>query len=96
MRSSRQIYNQLKASAQRRGIPFSLTLSELNEITIPITCPILGIPIRFNRKQQDDSISFDRIDSSRGYEIDNIQIISWRANRAKNNLTQEELNKFFK
>lgn len=71
---------------------FSLTLSDLNNLTFPITCPILGIPLKFNRgKMQDDSYSFDRIDSSKGYEINNIQVISWRANRLKNNATLTEL-----
>lgn len=83
---TKELYNRLKASAKKRNISFSLTLSEINELTFPITCPILGIPLRFNKgKAQDDSISIDRIDSQRGYEIDNIVVISWKANRLKNN-----------
>lgn len=88
------IYNRLKASAKRRNIPFDLKLTDLHIIGIPITCPILGIPIKFNRgTMQDNSVSFDRIDSSKGYELDNIQVISWRANKLKNNATEEELKK---
>ena len=61
----------------------------------PITCPILGIPLVWNRgKPEDNSVSFDRIDSSLGYTFDNLQIMSVKANRAKNNLTDEELQKF--
>ena len=37
------------------------------------------------------SPSIDRIDSTKGYTKDNIQIISWRANRIKNDSTPEEL-----
>lgn len=92
-KSIKSLYNSLKSSAKKRGIPFSLTIPELNNLTFYITCPVLGIPIKFNRKQQDDSISIDRIDSERGYEIDNIIVVSWRANRAKSNLTKEELEK---
>lgn len=93
----KQIYNSLKASAKKRNIDFNLSLSDLNNLTFPITCPILGIPLRYNKGQaQDDSISIDRIDSSRGYEIDNIVVISWRANRLKNNATSEELEKISK
>lgn len=92
-RSIRLLYNSLKSSAKKRGIPFTLTIPELNNLTFYITCPVLGIPIKFNRKQQDDSISIDRIDSDRGYEIDNIVVISWKANRLKSNASLEEMRK---
>lgn len=92
-RSIRLLYNSLKSSAKKRGIHFTLTIPELNNLTFPITCPILGIPLRFNREQQDDSISIDRIDSDRGYEIDNIIVISWKANRLKSNASLEEMRK---
>lgn len=89
----KQLYNSLKNSAKKRGIPFSLTLTDLNNLTFPVTCPILGIPIKFNNKQQDDSISIDRIDSSLGYQIDNIIVISWKANRLKSDASISDLNK---
>jgi len=89
------IYNRLKQSAKKRNIEFSLTLSELNNISYPITCPVLGIPLRWNTgKPFDDSYSFDRVDSSKGYTIDNLQIISYLANKCKNNLTDEQMKKF--
>jgi len=92
---SKEIWKRLKQSAKKRGIEFDLKLTELNEMSFPITCPILGIPLKWNRGQpQDNSYSFDRIDSSRGYSIDNLQILSFKANRAKNNLSIEELKKF--
>ena len=86
------IYNRLKQSAKSRNIPFDLTITQLNDLTFPISCPILGMPLKFNRERmQDDSYSIDRIDSTQGYTIDNIRVISWRANRLKNNATNEEL-----
>jgi hypothetical protein len=88
------IYNRLKGSAKSRGIPFNLSITDLNNLTYPITCPILGIPIRFNRnKAEENSISIDRIDSSKGYEIDNIIVVSLKANKLKSNATKEELQK---
>lgn len=88
------IYNRLKSSAKKRDIPFDLTITELNNLTFPITCPVLGIALKFNRGQlQDDSYSIDRIDSTLGYTIDNIEVISWRANRLKNDGTTTELQK---
>lgn len=63
-------------------------------MSFPITCPILGIPLKFNRgTTEDNSYSFDRIDSTKGYVIDNLIIVSWKANRLKNNATTEELEK---
>lgn len=86
------IYNRLKLSAKKRNIPFELTLTDLNNLSFPITCPILNIPLTFNRGQaQDNSYSIDRIDSSKGYTIDNIVVISLKANKLKNNATSNEL-----
>jgi hypothetical protein len=88
------LWSQLKASAKKRNIPFNLKPTDIDEIGIPITCPILGMPLSFNRRKvQDDSISFDRIDSSKGYSIDNLIVISYRANKIKTNATLEELKK---
>lgn len=88
------LYNRLKSSAKKRGIPFSLEKIDLFYLSFPITCPILGMPLKFNRgKQEANSYSFDRIDSNKGYEIDNIVVVSWQANRLKNNATLEELEK---
>jgi hypothetical protein len=88
----KQQYNRLKASALSRGIYFDLTASDLNELSYPITCPILGIPLKCNAgKADDNSYSIDRIDNSLGYTIDNIQVISLRANKLKSDATVEEL-----
>lgn len=89
---TRKIYTRLKSSAKKRNIDFNLSLTDLNNLSFPLTCPILGIPLKFNNGQlQDNSYSIDRIDSSKGYEIDNIIVISWKANRLKNNATNTEL-----
>lgn len=86
------IYNRLKQSAKKRGINFTLISTDILHLDLPITCPILGIPLQYNiGTMEDNSYSIDRIDSSRGYEPDNIQVISLKANRAKNNLTEKEL-----
>jgi hypothetical protein len=90
------IHNQLKMSAKKRGIYFDLNMVDLYNISIPITCPILGLPIYFNTGSvQDNSISFDRIDNSKGYSIDNLHIISYRANRLKSDATLEELRQIY-
>lgn len=86
------LWSQLKSSAKKRGISFELSPVDIDAVGIPITCPILGIPLYFHRDRvQDDSISFDRIDSSKGYSVDNLVVISYRANKIKSDATLDEL-----
>lgn len=88
------LWRNLKHSAEKRGIEFDLDIADLEIIGIPITCPILGIPLHFHTgKVQDDSISFDRIDPTNGYKVDNLIVISYRANKLKSDASLEELQK---
>jgi len=88
----KQLYSQLKNGAKKRDIPFNLSVSDLNNISFPITCPVLGIPLTFNSgTPKDNSYSVDRIDSTKGYEPDNIVIVSNRANILKSNATIDEM-----
>lgn len=81
--------SQAKRRAAAKGLEFSLTK---DDIIIPDLCPVLGIPIsRSVEYHSDGSPSIDRVDSSKGYTKDNIVIISWRANRLKNDATADEL-----
>ena len=91
------IINRLKQSAKKRGIEFSLTTLDLDEIGIPISCPILGMPLKWNNGQaEDDSYSIDRIDSSKPYTKDNIQFVSRNINYAKHSLSHEQMLEFLK
>lgn len=59
----------------------------------PSHCPILGLELAYESSfdtKQENSVSFDRIDSTKGYIKGNVHIISWRANRIKNDGTAEE------
>lgn len=91
---AKTLYNRLKSSAKKRNIVFTLTMSDIYYLSMPLTCPILDIPLQYHRgTPQDNSYSVDRIDSALGYEPDNIWVISYKANRSKNNLTADELKK---
>jgi hypothetical protein len=82
----------LRSSAKKRGIEFDLDVTDLNRLGFPISCPILGMPLKFNNgKPKDNSYSVDRIDSNIGYTPDNIVIISYKANRLKSDATLIEL-----
>lgn len=87
------IYNRLKSSAKKRDIPFTVTKTELWDIDVPLTCPILGIPLKvdLNRGLKDNSISYDRLDNSKGYEKDNLIVVSYRANRLKSDASLQEM-----
>lgn len=91
----RRMLNAAKGRALKKGIQFEL---QVEDIHIPLSCPILGIPIFFNKwtgvsGAKPDSISLDRIDSSKGYTKDNIMIISWKANNLKSNGSITDLEK---
>jgi hypothetical protein len=84
----------LRAARRRatvRGLPFHLSRSD---IVIPKYCPVLGIPLARSSGQRgpsDNSPTLDRLDNDRGYIPGNIVIMSYRANRAKSDLTSYDL-----
>lgn len=84
------LYESARDRAKIKGIEFTITI---DDIIIPDTCPVLGIPLKTNKLGTDisSSPSIDRIDNSKGYIKDNIAIISHRANTLKNDGTIEEL-----
>lgn len=83
------LLKQAKKRAKDKGLEFSLTLED---IKIPQRCPIMDEILQYIPGGYSDySPSIDRIDSSRGYTKDNIQIISSIANRMKWNATKEQL-----
>jgi len=92
-------YRQAKSRAKKKGLEFSITFEEMLSKDTD-TCPYLGIPIFWHLCTPNvgrsftgawNSKSIDRVDSTKGYTIDNIIIVSWRANRLKGDATSEEL-----
>jgi len=66
-------------------------------LTIPEICPVLKIPLcRSNGFPSPNSPSIDRLESSKGYTMDNINIISNRANSIKSDATFEEFEAIYK
>lgn len=77
-----------KANAKRAGWEFEIDFGDLE---FPTHCPILGIELDyFADGRAENSVSFDRINSDIGYVKGNVIIISWRANRIKNDGSAEE------
>lgn len=79
----------IKDRAKRLGLEFDLTH---DDIIIPETCPVLGIPINPTaERMSDNSPSVDRIDNTKGYIKGNVCVISMRANRLKSDSSIEEM-----
>lgn len=84
-----------KSRAKDRGLEFNL---EKEDIIIPSHCPVLGIEIKKHEggRPWDNSPTIDRVDNSKGYTKENSRVISWRANRIKNNASLAELKAIIK
>jgi len=80
-----------KKRANYKNIPFDLSLED---IVIPDVCPVLGIILEHgDGVLKDTSPTLDRISPELGYVRGNIIVISYKANRIKNNGTPEEVMK---
>lgn len=85
------------ARSRRKLYAFDESLT-VDDLTIPEFCPILGIKLRpsvgLGSRTLDNfyhSPSIDRIDSSKGYTRENVQIISFRANCLKRDASLWEI-----
>jgi hypothetical protein len=80
----RSIINATRRRAKRKGLPFNLSV---DTVYIPTHCPVLGIEIDYGHKGSgptNASPSIDRLVPELGYVIDNVVIMSFRANTIKN------------
>jgi hypothetical protein len=87
------LLNASKQRALKYNREHTITLEDIkSKYPVDGKCPIFGIDLQFNSTGfRDNSPSIDRIDSLKGYTLDNIQIISWKANSIKRNASLEEL-----
>jgi hypothetical protein len=88
-KTRRRLLALAKLRAKRSGVPFTITLADVN---IPARCPLLGIPLRTGRGASTyQSPTLDRFVSAYGYIPGNVAVISHRANTIKNNASVDEL-----
>jgi hypothetical protein len=81
-----------KRRARRGNLLFDITVEDIH---VPTRCPILGIDLYVGTTGNENSPSLDRIIPTSGYVRGNIQVISHRANRLKNDATFEEIEKLY-
>lgn len=80
----------IKSSADSRGIEFNLSLRKVKKLLNTKKCYISGVEL--NKIQKDDNqLTFDRLDNSKGYIDDNVVACSLRMNRLKGELTIEDI-----
>ena len=88
------IFKNAKARALKNNLEFSITI---DDIVIPEFCPYLGIRLfigTYADRRRGHAPTLDRIDNSKGYTKDNIEVISDLANRMKQNASADILIKF--
>lgn len=89
------ILHRVKSQAKMKGIEFNLKVEDLvwNEF-----CPIFGTKLEYfavgGRKY--NSVSLDRVDPSKGYIPNNVEIISVRANSVKSDMGIKEIRSLLK
>lgn len=81
-----------KRRAEKLGVPFDLSPDDLE---FPTVCPMLGIPLVRGGGYggTENSPTIDRVVGHLGYVKGNVQVISAKANRMKQNASGEELMK---
>jgi hypothetical protein len=94
-------FNNWRKNAERRGLPWEITIHDVEALweSQQGRCALTGATLLIATNQirghtdidREAVLSLDRIDNSRGYTIDNIQLTTWRTNRIKNDLSNEAL-----
>lgn len=89
-----QLSNNASGRAKKFNMGFDVNAAFLISIA-PERCPVFDAVLMYGGGIKGKyAASIDRIDSSKGYTKDNVQIISYLANLMKSNATQSEMNKF--
>ena len=81
-------FRRKKQNARRTQHSWEISMQDLKW---PTHCPMLGMELDWNlNKRGENSPSLDRLDNTEGYVPGNVAIISYRANRIKNDGTWQE------
>lgn len=86
-------WSKIKEGAKHRGLAFKLTKKYAWDLFIEQNrrCALSGVVLKFNSSfhVRDGTASLDRIDSSKGYVVGNVQWVHKIVNKLKSNLSDE-------
>lgn len=90
-------FNQIKHNLSTRkkvgSLPFTITPEDIQQLYEQNpNCALSGISLKLDLSKtlQQQNLSIDRIDSNRGYEPDNIQLVDKRINMMKQSFSNKE------
>jgi hypothetical protein len=86
-------FTKSSTQAEIRKLEFSITIEDVNQLYIDQnkTCALSGLEIGWAEVGQDHTASIDRIDSTKGYTLRNIQLVHKDINMMK----QQYSNQYF-
>lgn len=89
---AQRLWRAAKERAKNKKLLFTITPEDIRRILPnPFVCPVLGIPLKSgDRHLKPDSPTVDRLIPHLGYTVENINIVSHRANIIKSFGTPEE------
>ena len=95
---SGKFFSSIKYSAKKRKIDFNVTIEYIWDLYVEQDkkCKLSGVPIYLYRDKRKNTASLDRIDSTKGYEIGNVQWLDKIVNNLKGRMTQSECIEFCK
>lgn len=89
----KEIIKRTKSSCKRKGMQFEIDIEFLLSLYKKQDgrCIISGNILEASTYYNHSAVSVDRIDSTKGYTKDNVQLVCWVVNQMKNNLSKEDL-----
>lgn len=86
----KKMLHHARERAKDDGVQCTLTLADIMGM-VADTCPVLGLSFDWRAKARSErSPTLDRVDSHGGYTLSNVSMISWKANRLKNDGTASD------
>ena len=88
-------YCAVRQSAERRGIEFNINLTTIRNILKSKRCYYTGVILN-NIQDDDNQLTIDRVDNTKGYVIGNVVACSKKFNLRKHSLTPKEIQLLYK
>lgn len=86
---AKKLMTNARSRANFKNLEFTLKLDDI--LPLPAFCQYTKVPLKYNRENEDNSASIDRIDNSKGYIPGNVKIVTQQINKIKGDLSLEQL-----